>query len=433
MTSKIKPMTALIGALALAPLAMLSTETAWSEVPGKGDARKPVVKKKAKKPQTRKPAPKPVVQNKAKPDTANAQPVLALKPAEQLPVLPAPAPVAVNPYLPGAPVAAVATPQVVTPSAVPQAAGPASAAAPAYRNPYLAYLYTGPVKAPVAAPTPWSLPNPWGQAAQAAPTPWSNPFLAIRPPVFPGQPWTPPQAPLSAPAPVAPPSSNPYLNPYLPQAAAPAPQAQPAPAPTPLPFPALVAPNWVAPFPALPSPAPAGGPANRPWIPPVQAAVQPTPAAHLAASSNPYLAYLRAPAPAASAPLPAAAPVPATAPEIVVNAPAPRMSEPVYQPAQSAEVETSRPARNDPSPWEKLKYSVMGGIPPITDQAILPKITTVYPTGEKPLKVLTFKCPTELVGITPPTTALLHDAVTFAFDGVNKTNLLPFNLQQVCQ
>jgi hypothetical protein len=82
--------------------------------------------------------------------------------------------------------------------------------------------------------------------------------------------------------------------------------------------------------------------------------------------------------------------------------------------------------------WESFKYSVLPTMPP-SDQAILPTIKTVYPTGEKPLKVLTFKCPTELVGVSPPTTKLLHEAVNFAFDGINKTNLLPFNMQQVCQ
>ena len=70
---------------------------------------------------------------------------------------------------------------------------------------------------------------------------------------------------------------------------------------------------------------------------------------------------------------------------------------------------------------------------PPADQAILPRIKTVYPTGEKPLKVLTFKCPTELVGITPLPTKALHELVNVAMDGVNRTDLLPFNMQQVCQ
>jgi hypothetical protein len=47
--------------------------------------------------------------------------------------------------------------------------------------------------------------------------------------------------------------------------------------------------------------------------------------------------------------------------------------------------------------------------------------------------VVSFKCPTELVGVTPPTIKLLHEAVSLGMDGVNRTGLLSFNLQQVCQ
>jgi hypothetical protein len=64
--------------------------------------------------------------------------------------------------------------------------------------------------------------------------------------------------------------------------------------------------------------------------------------------------------------------------------------------------------------------------------SILPKIKTVYPTGEKPLKVITFKCPTELIGVTPPPVKILHEGVNLAMDGLNRSDLLPFNLQQVC-
>ena len=63
---------------------------------------------------------------------------------------------------------------------------------------------------------------------------------------------------------------------------------------------------------------------------------------------------------------------------------------------------------------------------------ILPVIKTVYPTGEKPLVVINFKCPTEVIGITPPPMKALHELLNFGFDGLNKTNLLSFNLQQVC-
>lgn len=70
---------------------------------------------------------------------------------------------------------------------------------------------------------------------------------------------------------------------------------------------------------------------------------------------------------------------------------------------------------------------------PDSGQSILPKITKVYPTGEKPLVVVSFKCPTEVVGITPPTIKILHEAVSLGMAGINKTDLLSFDLQQVCQ
>jgi len=78
---------------------------------------------------------------------------------------------------------------------------------------------------------------------------------------------------------------------------------------------------------------------------------------------------------------------------------------------------------------------LMPSIPllPGSGQSILPKITKVYPTGEKPLVVVSFKCPTEVVGITPPTIKILHEAVSLGMTGINKTDLLSFDLQQVCQ
>lgn len=70
---------------------------------------------------------------------------------------------------------------------------------------------------------------------------------------------------------------------------------------------------------------------------------------------------------------------------------------------------------------------------PDSGQSILPSIKKVYPTGEKPLVVVSFKCPTEVLGVTPPTIKLLHNLVDLGMDGLNKTDLLSFNLQQVCQ
>jgi len=70
---------------------------------------------------------------------------------------------------------------------------------------------------------------------------------------------------------------------------------------------------------------------------------------------------------------------------------------------------------------------------PSPDIDILPSIKKVQPTGEKPLYVLTFKCPTELIGITPPPTKALRWLISSGMEAANSTNLLPFNMQQVCQ
>lgn len=66
------------------------------------------------------------------------------------------------------------------------------------------------------------------------------------------------------------------------------------------------------------------------------------------------------------------------------------------------------------------------------ERSFLPTIKKVYPTGEKPLVVITFHCPTEAAGINTPITKILHDVVDLLLSGVNATDLLSFNLQQVC-
>lgn len=100
-------------------------------------------------------------------------------------------------------------------------------------------------------------------------------------------------------------------------------------------------------------------------------------------------------------------------------------------PAQPARVSQSEPASTS-NGIASLFSSLKMMIPLTGDANILPTIKKVYPTGEKPLVVLNFKCPTEVIGITPPPMKLLHEAVNLGFDGLNKTNLLSFNLQQVC-
>lgn len=130
-----------------------------------------------------------------------------------------------------------------------------------------------------------------------------------------------------------------------------------------------------------------------------------------APSSNPYLAYR-------TATYNQAAP---TVPPVAAVAPA-TPATPVASVAPSGEqiINTLRaflPEPHLPSP----------------DIDILPSVTKVYPTGERPMYVLTFKCPTELVGITPPPTKALRWLISSGMDAVNSTNMLSFSMQQVCQ
>lgn len=117
-------------------------------------------------------------------------------------------------------------------------------------------------------------------------------------------------------------------------------------------------------------------------------------------------------------------------------APAPAPGNP-YQASPAAAPANPYQSQAAPSGYAAAgasTFSIKDLLPSIPDgQSILPSIKKVYPTGEKPLVVLTFHCPTELIGITPIPTKLLHKGVDGVFDLVNTTNLLSFNLQQVCQ
>lgn len=105
----------------------------------------------------------------------------------------------------------------------------------------------------------------------------------------------------------------------------------------------------------------------------------------------------------------------------------PAFPQPVVTPTQTAIADTS-------ASFNQIFSGLKGMLPslPSGDTTLLPVIKTVYPTGEKPLVILNFKCPTEMIGVTPPPMKLLHEAINLGFDGINKTNLLSFNLQQVC-
>jgi len=430
MNPKHKPVVVLLSGMLVASLSLLTADTAWSEAAKKNTSKKPLAKKiKPAAPsqavKLRPPASASTGQQNAIAPTAVPPATVASAPKETVTATQAeaakPAPIPANPYL------TVPQPNPWTAEAAKPATG---------GNPYLAYLKAQPAPPPWTAPAfqppqfvvpAWinpfqvfqfpfpTAPVPVAQTAQ--PTPPAapamvNPYLAYRLPILPPTPWTPPV--IQAPQFTAPAWVNPFQVPVM--ATAPAVPAQPAAAPA---LPAFTPPNW---------------------------------------ANNPYLAYLR---PAASAPgekaeaakPPAAAQTPAPV-AASTNPPTPVGQAQTPTPASGNALPSlpslpplpwSQAAYADPKPkeaakdskslgdmWESFKYSVLPTMPP-SDQAILPTIKTVYPTGEKPLKVLTFKCPTELVGVSPPTTKLLHEAVNFAFDGINKTNLLPFNMQQVCQ
>jgi hypothetical protein len=105
-------------------------------------------------------------------------------------------------------------------------------------------------------------------------------------------------------------------------------------------------------------------------------------------------------------------------------------------PQEAPRVPAPRPAGvgvwNTPAPpWN----SALPNIPilPGSGQSILPTIKKVYPTGDKPLMVVSFKCPTEMIGVSPPSVSMLHNVVALGMDGINRSNFLPFNMQQVCQ
>jgi len=64
--------------------------------------------------------------------------------------------------------------------------------------------------------------------------------------------------------------------------------------------------------------------------------------------------------------------------------------------------------------------------------SILPTIKKVYPTGERPMVIVSFNCPTQALGITSPTTKAIRFILDSGFSAINSTDLLPWTLQQVC-
>ncbi len=133
------------------------------------------------------------------------------------------------------------------------------------------------------------------------------------------------------------------------------------------------------------------------------------------AAANPYLAY--------ASPKPTAHTKPATYATPASYAPSPATS---MAPPRASD--NSNPSTL--GAFWALPTPVFGAV---GEQSILPQIKTVYPTGEKPLVVVALKCPTELVGIDTPASAMMHTVVQAGMNLVNSTNLLSFNLQQVCE
>lgn len=294
-----------------------------------------------------------------------------------------------QPVMPASPKLVLTAPETPPPAAQPRftiqpvASVPAEPAQPRSRNPYLAEQY-----APVA-------PNPYFA------------LPAVEPPniVVSSNPYLPDSAAQAAPV-----QRNPYLaeeyaqaapNPYL---AAPR---------------ALAANNPYLPEPAVTESVPVAARAPRQAPSPAQAVIAAAPpqTADVSARTVPgHTAEINSNS-AVQAP-----PRVARQQEI---APVGRASQP-QAPTFLAKLDPMQDLGN-------LFNNVRSGIPLLNGQDLLPTIKKVYPTGEKPLVILSFKCPTEMIGVTPPPMKALHELVNFAFDGINKTNLLSFNMQQVCQ
>lgn len=448
MNLKTKSLAGLMSLAVVSSLVVLSMEQAWSESPRKHAGKKSVFKKaKVAKKKTLSPASVPAEKSangpvaQLPPPTLSSQP--ALTPTQSVTVAKQVIPVA-SP--------ATATSATSIPPANPYMAGQypnpwkveTSKPVPLAVNPYLAYRYSTPAAPTASAPTPWSAPTTPNNGF-ALPV-LNNPFLTFQAPfpqapTIPATPWTPPVFQF----PQAPAAANPYL-----------PGNQAAASATPWSVPSFQIPRYTSTpvAAALPIPLPIPQPSMQvtsqatPWTPPTYQAPQipapafPAPSFSAPTGVNPYLAYRQVPAQPVSAQL--------APPQPAAIAPSATQTE-TPKPAQSVE-------RAAPTPWtvpspslpalsvpanlaptkslgdilSDLKYALVPGMPS-GEQSILPVIKTVYPTGEKPLKVLTFKCPTELLGVTPIPVKAVHGLVNLAMDGLNSTNLLPFNMQQVCQ
>ena len=246
---------------------------------------------------------------------------------------------------------------------------------------------------------------------------------------------------------VVPAAVNPYLAtsgitiaPATITAALPAPVlALPVIAPAAIAAPVVVAPTPVAP---LPAPILVAAPTPKPSAPVLASAAPSQPAVNAnVAKYNPYLSYQQQYQQQAVQTVAAQKSFSQIGNELKSSLPSlpslpsmPQFSNPASTKAVSSTQAGVTSITNSANKFlAGLTISNLKMMLPLTgDSNILPTIKKVYPTGEKPLVVINFKCPTEVIGITPPPMKLLHEAINFGFDGLNKTDFLSFNLQQVC-
>jgi hypothetical protein len=289
---------------------------------------------------------------------------------------------------------------------------------------------------------------PFITPAEVPATPAPSPIVAVStPPSKQSNPYLQPSAtlPLAVPAMLAPAAS----------AASAASAAHQAIADTVRPVPTSPVKPYLQPSATLPAPAPAASAAT----PTIEVTVRPLPTPPV----NPYLqASATLPAPAASAATPTIAVTVRPLPTPPVN---PYLQAMMIRPV----IANTPPADFFPPFVVMPSVNSIPGMPKITavgnafgaptfnnlasfTTSLMPSglpsffsgdpgashmpisFSMVYPTGDKPLAVLTLKCPTEAVfGVAPPPVKLVHFLLTSAMDGINYSGLLPFNLQQVCQ
>ena len=67
-----------------------------------------------------------------------------------------------------------------------------------------------------------------------------------------------------------------------------------------------------------------------------------------------------------------------------------------------------------------------------TDHSIIPKIKKYDFPGQRSLVTVSTKCPTELVGVSTPSSLVFHEMIDGGMQMINRTQVLPIELQQVC-